>query len=198
MVVDSSSYISFSFAVIVTVLCIALGYIAVLRRELRELRGEKSQFEWNGTLSKVLDLLKNAKDRMQSKKATKGHAECVEEEKVTDDKSVVETPQERYERYSQRTMDEVSGPELWQLWHHGTPSVTGAPADQRRYADGHIEHMMKDTNDILRRRVRRLEQEYDAASEANDIDEMHKLELLISECGALYMAAVGEECKSVW
>ena len=42
------------------------------------------------------------------KEGHQGHAECVEEEKVTDDKSVVETPQERYERYSQRTMDEVS------------------------------------------------------------------------------------------
>ena len=44
MVVDGS-YCGFFFAVIVTILCITLGYIAVLRRELRELRGEKTQFE---------------------------------------------------------------------------------------------------------------------------------------------------------
>ena len=60
MVVDGS-YFGFIFVVIVTILSITLGYIAVLRRELRELRGEKIQFEWNGTLTKVLKLLKGAK-----------------------------------------------------------------------------------------------------------------------------------------
>ena len=60
MVVDGS-YFGFFFAVIVTILCITLGYIALLRKELRELRGEKTQFEWNGTLTKVLKLLKGAK-----------------------------------------------------------------------------------------------------------------------------------------
>ena len=95
MVVDTS-YFSFFFAVVVTILCITLGYVAVLRKELRELRGEKSQFEWNGTLSKELNLLKRAKDGMQSKKAAAAHAEGFEEEKKTDDESVVETPQERY------------------------------------------------------------------------------------------------------
>ena len=33
------------FALIITFLCIALGHIVVLRRELKELRGEKSHFE---------------------------------------------------------------------------------------------------------------------------------------------------------
>ena len=80
MVVDTS-YFSFFFAVVVTILCITLGYVAVLRKELRELRGEKSQFEWNGTLSKELNLLKRAKDGMQSKKAATAHAEGFEEEK---------------------------------------------------------------------------------------------------------------------
>lgn len=80
MVVDTS-YFSFFFAVVVTILCITLGYVAVLRKELRELRGEKSQFEWNGTLSKELNLLKRGKDGMQSKKAATAHAEGFEEEK---------------------------------------------------------------------------------------------------------------------
>ena len=82
-------------------------------------------------------------------------------------------------------MDEVSDPGLWQLWHHGTRSPTDEPAAHRRYADGHIEHMMKDTNDILRRRLRRLEAEYDAASDANDINLMEQLDSQITECNGL-------------
>ena len=184
MVVDGS-YFGFFFAVIVTILCITLGYIAVLRRELRELRGEKTQFEWNGTLTKVLKLLKGAKTESKQKEAIKTNVEGAEEEKGTDDESVGETPQERFERYSQSGMDEVSDPGLWQLWHHGTPSVTDEPSAHRQYADGHIEQMMKDTNDILRRRLRRLEAEYDLASTANDIDLMHQLDSQITECNGL-------------
>ena len=41
MVVDGS-YFGFFFAVIVTILCITLGYIAVLRKELRAARREDS------------------------------------------------------------------------------------------------------------------------------------------------------------
>ena len=170
---------------IVTILCITLGYIALLRKELRELRGEKTQFEWNGTLTKVLKLLKGAKTESKQKEAIKTNVEGAEEEKGTDDESVGETPQERFERYSQRTLDEVSDPGLWQLWHHGTPSVTHEPSAHRQYADGHIEQMMKDTNDILRRRLRRLETEYDAASDANDINLMHQLNSQIDECNGL-------------
>ena len=175
MVVDGS-YFGFIFAVIITILCITLGYTAVLRRELPELREEKTQFEWNGTLTKVLKLLKGAKDGNKQKGAIKANVEGAEKEKGTDDESVGETPQERFERYSQSTMDEVSDPRLWQLWHHGTPSTTDEPSAHRQYADGHIEQMMKDTNDILRRRLRRLEAEYDAASDANDINLIHQLD----------------------
>ena len=82
-------------------------------------------------------------------------------------------------------MDEVSDPGLWQLWHHGTPSATDEPSAHRQYADGHIEQMMKDTNDIVRRRFRRLEAEYDAASDANDITLMHQLDSQITECNGL-------------
>ena len=45
--------------------------------------------------------------------------------------------------------------------------------------------MMKDTNDILRRRLRRLETEYDAASDANDINLMRQLNSQIDECNGL-------------
>ena len=48
MVVDSS-YIGYMLAAFFTILCIALGYVAVLRRELSALRGEKTQSMWNTT-----------------------------------------------------------------------------------------------------------------------------------------------------
>ena len=136
-------------------------------------------------MTKVLKLLKGAKTESKQKEAIKTNVEGAEEEKGTDDESVGETPQERFERYSQSTMDEVSDPGLWQLWHHGTPSATDEPSAHRQYADGHIEQMMKDTNDIVRRRFRRLEAEYDAASDANDITLMHQLDSQITECNGL-------------
>ena len=114
MVVDGN-YFGFIFAAIATILCITLGYVAVRRKELRELRGEKSQFEWNGTLTRVLKLLKGAKDGKQQKEAIKANVEGAEKEKGTDGENVGETSQESFERYSQSTMDEVSDPGLWQL-----------------------------------------------------------------------------------
>ena len=84
-------------------------------------------------------------------------------------------------------MDEVSEPDLWQLWNHGVPSATAPPEDHRRYCEGHIEQMMRDTNAVLERRMKRLEREYDLAlaSENNDVDEMHRLDLQITECTGL-------------
>ena len=82
-------------------------------------------------------------------------------------------------------MDEVSDHELWQLWNHGIPASRDPAIDHRRYADGHIEQVMRDINDVLRRRFRRLETEHDAASEANGIEEMHNPEMNINECEGL-------------
>jgi hypothetical protein len=47
--------------------------------------------------------------------------------------------------------------------------------------------MMRDTNAVLERRMKRLEREYDLAlaSENNDVDEMHRLDLQITECNGL-------------
>ena len=49
-------------AMMITLLCIALGYITLLRWEVRKWRGEKSPYGWNDALAKVLDLLKKAKE----------------------------------------------------------------------------------------------------------------------------------------
>ena len=176
----NGNYFSFIFAMIVTMLCATLGYVVVLRKELHELRGERSQNRWNDTLMKVLGLLKGQKRNAEELKS-----EGAEEEHETDDEHTEETPQERYERYQQSSLDEVSNPDLWQLWHHGTPSINDGPSAHRQYADGHINQMMRDTNDLLRRRMERLETEYDAASTAGDIELMESLDSQINECSVL-------------
>ena len=45
--------------------------------------------------------------------------------------------------------------------------------------------MMRDTNAVLERRMKRLEREYDLASENNDVDETHRLDLQIAERNGL-------------
>ena len=57
----------FVAVIIVTVLCISLGYIAVLRRQLQELRGEEFQYRWNDSLTQVLSLLKKGKERIHQR-----------------------------------------------------------------------------------------------------------------------------------
>ena len=45
--------------------------------------------------------------------------------------------------------------------------------------------MKKDTNAVLERRMRRLERDFDVASENNDVEEMHRLNFQIDECAGL-------------
>eukprot|EP00435_Cladocopium_sp_Y103_P069520 s1267_g33.t1 len=51
--------------------------------------------------------------------------------------------------------------------------------------DRYIEQIPEETNALLRRRIRRLEREYDEASNTNGIDAMHNLSGLIDECAGL-------------
>ena len=120
-----------------------------------------------------------------NQKTWKKHAEWTEEEVLTDDESAHEIPQEEYKRYTESGTHEISEPELWQLWNHGVPSATAPPDDHRKYSDGHIEQMMRDTNAILQHRMKRLEREYGVASENNDVEEMGWLDLQITECAGL-------------
>ena len=82
-------------------------------------------------------------------------------------------------------MSEDSEQDLWQLWHHGVPSVTDPPSDHRRYADDHMHQIMRETNELLERRRRRLESDYDAASDANDLKAMEHIDRQINECVGL-------------
>ena len=78
-------------------------------------------------------------------------------------------------------MSEDSEPDLWQLWHHGVPSVSDPPNDHRRYADDHMHQIMRETNELLERRRRRLESDYDAAY----LKAMEHIDSQINECVGL-------------
>ena len=183
MVVVDNSFMSSLLAAFLTILCISLGYIMVLRFELYDLRGEARRSMWDRTLSKVLILLKEAKNR-PCEKSKKKH-EGAEEETFTSDESVTDTPQEKFSRYMASSMDEVSEPDLWQLWHHGVPSPSDPPSDHRRCSDDHMQQMMRDTNEFLERRRNRLEREYDELSEQNDVETMGRINEQIDECTSL-------------
>ena len=185
MMVDNSSYGNFFLAAIFTILCISIGYIIMLRRELVSLRGEKSQASWGSTLMQVLDVLKKGKEKFGKQKIPK--QEAGEEEAATSDESVVESPHSKHQRYMNCGMSEVSDPDLWQMWHHGVPSANDPPGDHRRFADDHMHQIMRETNELLERRRRRLEADYDIASDANDLEAMEHIDSQINECvGLMY------------
>lgn len=129
----------------------------------------------------VLDVLKKGKEKFGKKDRKQ---ENVEEETAIEDENVCENPTNKYMNCG---MSEVSKPDLWQMWHHGVPSVSDPPSDHRRYADDHMYQIMRETNELLERRRRRLEQEYDEASDANDIEAMKHIDSQINECvGLMY------------
>ena len=78
-------------------------------------------------------------------------------------------------------MDEVSDDEVWRHLHHGRPSDSDNPRDQRSYTDLELHSMMRETNDILRGRINRLRHELEAASLVNDQLAIDRIESLIFE-----------------
>ena len=75
-------------------------------------------------------------------------------------------------------LHEVPDPGQWQLWKHGIPAVNNLAADHTLHTDQRIEQIMP-------RRMCRLEHERDAASDLGDIDAMDVLAAQISECDVL-------------
>ena len=65
----------------------------------------------------VLDVLKKGKEKFGKKDRKQ---ENVEEETAIEDENVCENPTNKYMNCG---MSEVSKPDLWQMWHHGVPSV---------------------------------------------------------------------------
>ena len=203
MVMVDNSFMSYLLAALFAILCISLGYIMVLRSELYGLRGEARRSMWDSILTKVLSLLKKGKEKKILVEKSKKKHEGAEEEVLTSDERVMETPQEKFTRYMANSMDEVNEPDLWQWWHHAIPSPNDPPSDHRRYCDDHMQQMMRDTNELLKRRRNRLEREYDGTSERNDLEAMEHIDQQINECvGLMYnmdQASLRMRCEDpIW
>ena len=87
----------------------------------------------------------------------------------------------RFERYQQSTMDEVSDDEFWRFVHHGPPAVDEHARHHREYTDQSLNMMMRETNDVLRGRISRLQRDLEAASLMNDQLAMDAIEMQILE-----------------
>eukprot|EP00435_Cladocopium_sp_Y103_P016308 s4209_g4.t1 len=177
---------SMAWTFVITLLCIAAGYIAFLHYKLNELSSdERRRGMWNNTLTKVMKLLVDYKKRVIAETGVEMEGDG-EEEKMTEDESAEEeSPASKRTRYMNAPMEECSDDELWRFYHHGVPAPEDPPQDHRDFSDRYIEQLMEDTNALLRRRVRRLRGEYDQACEANDQEAMDHLWGLICECEGL-------------
>eukprot|EP00435_Cladocopium_sp_Y103_P061786 s303_g23.t1 len=138
-------------------------------------------------LRRVLELLREAGGR------SNGQQEMMEEETpVVDppvdpttsdsDESEIETTEQKYRRYQNSSMDEVSDPDLWMIMHHGPPERDDAPQLHRNYADVHLEQLMRHTNDVLNQRLKRLQRDYEQAALVNDYEAMEILDNQMLEC----------------
>ena len=78
-------------------------------------------------------------------------------------------------------MDEVSGDELWWHLHHSRPGDDESPRNHRTYTDAQLQAMMRDANDVLRSRIRRLQHELEAPAVLNDVLAMDAIESQILE-----------------
>ena len=78
-------------------------------------------------------------------------------------------------------MDEVSDDELWRHLHHGTPDDDESPHNHRTYTDAQLQSMMRDTNDVLRAKIRRLQHDVEAATLVSNMPAMDAIESQTSE-----------------
>ena len=97
------------------------------------------------------------------------------------DDDLPERERDRRERYLTCSMDEVSDDDLWRHLHHGRPDDDDSPHEQRSYSDPELQSMMRETNDVLRGRIRRLRHDLEAASLINDAAAMDSIESQIFE-----------------
>ena len=120
----------------------------------------------------------------------KNESEGAEEERRTEDPLVnadetsseePERERDRYARYQQSSLEEVSDDEYWRFIHHGKPEDDEEASAHRAYSDAHMESMMRETNDVLNARIRRLKAEYERAGVQNNHMAMEAIDLQILE-----------------
>ena len=135
-------------------------------------------------LQKVLDLLRNARANLPQEGHEGGDSEVPTVDPVVESENESEEPERewnRFERYQQSTMDEVSDDEFWRFVHHGPPTVDEHPRHHREYMYQSLKMMMRETNDLLRNRIRRLQRDLEAASLVNDQPGMNAIQMQILE-----------------
>ena len=64
--------------------------------------------------------------------------------------------------------DDVSDYEYWRHLRHGRPDDYDSRSSHRSYSDAHL-HSMRETNEILNGRIRRLQGELERAAVMNDL-----------------------------
>ena len=144
--------------VLMTALCIALGWIFYLKWQINALQGKCSKLSIDTKLYKVLDLLKGYKDKMLGK-----HENGEEENQESD--PIVENPD--------ATRDDV---------HTMVPGDAGSECPSIPHGlDPQTLQLMHDTNSVLRARYDRLEALYEEAEIVQDEDAMYTLQNQMDE-----------------
>ena len=146
--------------VLVTALCIALGWIFYLKWQINALQGKCSKLSIDTQLYKVLDLLKTYKDKML------GKHEIGEEENQESD-PIVENPDATRDVNTMVSGDATAERAAETMMPHGL--------------DPNLVQLMRDTNAVLRTRYDRLEALYEEAEIVQDEDAMYTLQNQMDE-----------------
>ena len=176
------------FAFLCTLLCMVIGFLVITEKYGAELQRRLHTFKVEINCRKILRLLQRAGGDLQAAEAEMGESETMTADPTVQSESDDGSPErerDKREKYMRSSMDEVSDDELWRHLHHGRPTESDSPRDQRSYTDFELHSMMRDANDALRGRIRRLRHDLEAASLINDMDAMDTIESQIFEAQSL-------------
>lgn len=125
----------------------------------------------------MIKLLKHAKSAMTGVNENE-KSEEESEEVPSETKSEIET------RHKNSEMCEVADPELWMYFNHrdDSPDFPEEPVSESELA---LHNTMRETNEILVARERRLESEWNEAEARNYLGTMNEIEGLLAETRGL-------------
>ena len=172
------------FAFMCTLLCMVIGFLVVTEKYGAELQRRLRTFKVEIACRKILRILQRAGGDLRAAEAETGESETMTADPIVQSESDEGSPErerDKRERYLRCSMDEVSDDEFWRHLHHGRPADGDSPRDQRSYSDAELESMMRETNDVLRSRIRRLRQELEIAEAESNQPAMEAIESQIFE-----------------
>ena len=146
--------------VLMTALCLTLGWVCHLQWKIDALQGRCSKLSLDTKLYKVLDLLKSYKENML------GKHECGDEE-IKENDPVVENPDSPHVARPLISGDDDASDPIEMTLPHGL--------------DAQTIRMMQETNAVLQARYERLEREYEEAEIVQDEDAMYQLQNQMDE-----------------